>query len=148
MRASASILIHKPVEQVFDYVANVEKMDEWVIGVSEPRRTSPGDYDAGSTFTSKYAYGGKTHVIDYETIEFDPPWRHAVRATRGPFPFEGAVDLEQTPGGTLVTNTIDAGPDGRATRIIFALAGPLLRRLMRKQLLRELEKLRERLEKA
>ena len=54
MKTSTSIVIEKPIEDVFVFAANVENMDRWFKGISETRLTSDGDYGAGSTFASKY----------------------------------------------------------------------------------------------
>jgi hypothetical protein len=47
-----------------------------------------------------------------------------------------------------VTNTIEAGADGRFTAVTFALFGPVVRWLMRRRLAAELDVLKERLESA
>ena len=146
MQASASIIIDKLIDAVFAFAANVENMDKWVIGVTEPRRTSDGAFGVGSTFFSKYTYGGKTSDINYVVTAHEPPRRHAVKATSGPFPFEGTIDLEPAGNGTKITNTIDAGSDSTATSVIFFLCGPVLRVMMRKQLRKELEGLKQILE--
>ena len=148
MKASASVVIDRPIEEVFAFVADVENADRWVNGVTEPRRTSEGEFGVGATFASKYTWGNKTHDITYVVTAHDPPTRHAVKSTSGPFPFEGAIDLEAVAGGTWVTNTIDAGTDSIATSVIFALFGPLLRMSMRKRLRAELAGLKATLEGA
>jgi hypothetical protein len=142
MRASVSEMLDQPIEEVFAFVASVEHMGHWVNGVSEPRRTSEGPFGVGSTFASKYTYGNKTHDIAYVVTAHDPPTRHAVRSTAGPFPFEGVVTLEPVGRGTRITNTIDAGADSTFTSVIFVLFGPLVRMMMRQQLRKELQSLK------
>jgi uncharacterized protein YndB with AHSA1/START domain len=146
MRASASAVIDRPVEEVYAFVTAVENLDQWVAGVTEPRRTSDGEFGVGATFSSKYTYAGNTHHVSYVVTAHDPPARHAVKATSGPFPFEGILELEPVAGRTKITHTIDAGADGVATQVVFTLCGPLLRVLMRKQLRKELEGLKALLE--
>ncbi len=147
MKAAASAVIDKPIEEVFAFVANAENMARWVVGVAEPKWTSNGVRGVGATFASKYTYAGNTHHLTYEVTAHDPPSCYAVKATSGPFPFEGLLELEPVGGKTKITNTIDAGADGAATRVIFVLFGPLLRILMRKQLRKELEGLKVLLER-
>jgi len=146
VQASVSIIIERPIAAVFAFAANVENMDKWVVGVTEPRRTSDGQFGVGSTFFSKYTYAGKTHDINYVVTAYDPPRRQAVKSTSGPFPFVGTIELEAAGSGTKITNTIDAGSDSAATSAIFFLCGPLLRRMMRKQLRKELEELKKNVE--
>ena len=142
MKASASLVVSKPIDELFGFVENVENMDRWVVGVSEPKWTSPKRSEVGATFASKYTYVGRTHDITYEVTQRESPRRLAVRSTSGPFPFEGVLELEETAEGTRVTNIIDAGADGTGTKIMFTLFGPLLRMGMRRQLRKELESLK------
>ena len=57
------------------------------------------------------------------------------------FPFEGTLELEETEGGTRVRNTITAGSDSGFTTFMFTVLAPLCRRMMRKQLAKELDRL-------
>lgn len=146
MRASASLVIDVPIRTVFAFVADIENMDRWINGVTGPKRTSEGELGVGSTFESGYTYAGKTRRVAYRTVEFEPPTRIASEWTSGPFPFEAVTDLEPAGDGTRITHAIDAGPDNRAVAIWFAVFGPILRWLMRRQLRRELQSLKELLE--
>ena len=146
MRAGTSIVVERPIEDVWSFVANIENMDRWVVGVSEPRMSNGRDMGVGATYTSKYAHAGKTHTIDYEVTGYEPPRHFATQSTEGPFPFQGELDLERAGQGTKVTNTIDAGSDGLFTTITFALLGPLVRIMMRRQLHKELVALKTTLE--
>ncbi|MAG35854.1 MAG: hypothetical protein CL878_06390 [Dehalococcoidia bacterium] len=142
MRAETRIEVERPIEDVWAFVADIENMGQWVDGVSEPRMSNGNDMGEGATFTSKYTYGGKTHTLDYEVTAYKPPKRLAMRSTEGPFPFDGELDLETVGGGTLVTNTIDAGSDGTFTTVMVALFGPVLRMMMRRRLHQELVSLK------
>jgi len=96
----------------------------------------------GLTFATQYAFNGRQAEIDYVITVFEAPHRYGIRATSGPFPFESVVVLEEVPEGTSMTYTIDAGSDSKATSVIFALFGPLLRKAMTKRLNRQLEDLK------
>ena len=146
MKAGTSIVVERPIEDVWAFVANIENMDKWVVGVSEPRLSNGRDMGVGATYTSKYTYAGKTQTIDYEVTAYEPHRHFATRSTEGPFPFEGELDLERVGQGTKVTNTIDAGSDGLFTTITFKLLGPLVRISMRRQLHKELVALKSILE--
>lgn len=146
MKSSAAIDVDRSIEEVFAFVANVENMERWVDGVGDARLASDGEVAVGSTIESDYTYRGKTFEMDMEVTAFEEPTRFGTRATEGPFPFDGLVELEEIPGGTRVTNTIDAGSDSWMTTVIFTLGGPIVRRMMRKQLATELEELRDALD--
>ena len=85
MKASASIVIDKPISEVWDFVSDIENMDKWVNGVKDPKPISGGEWGVGSTFESGYEYAGKTHRITYEITEFDSPSLISMRSTSGPF---------------------------------------------------------------
>lgn len=148
MKTSATIMIERPIEDVFVFAANIENMGRWFTGVSEPRLTSDGDYGAGSTFASKYTYGGKTHDMAYEVVAYSPPTQHNFRSTSGPFPVQAYLKLRSDGINTEATHTIDAGSDSAITSLMFALLGPFLKIIMRKQLRQELTNLKMALESA
>ena len=148
MEATARRVVTRPIEDVWEYVSSVENMGEWVDGVSDVRREDGDDLGVGSRFSSKYTYRGETFDVDYEVTAYEPPNRLDVRSTDGPFPFAGSIRLTEVDGGTEVSNTIDAGSDGLVTSAIFAVLGPLLRRLMRRRLAEELDLLAGEVERA
>ncbi len=148
MEASASITINKPIEEVWDFVIDIKNMDRWVTGVSEHRSTSEGEFKAGSTFTSRYTYRGKTFHVDYDVTGLSAPSGFSVEATSGPFPFRGILELDSVGDRTEVSNSMEAGADSTATKVIFFLFGPLLRKVMRRRLLKELNVLKDILEGA
>ena len=121
-------------------------MDRWITGVTGPKWTSDSGSGVGSTFESHYTYAGRTHSVEYRTVELEPPGRMAMEWTSGPFPFESVTDLEPAAEGTRITHTIDAGANNRAIAVWFVLFGPILRSLMRRQLRKELQTLKEPLE--
>ena len=145
MRATATTLLDRPVQEVWAFVSDVETMAAWVEGVSDVEPPADG-LNVGARFSSSYSYRGKTFDVDYEVTAVDPPTRLDIRSTEGPFPFEGTLRLTPVDGRTRVSNTIDAGSDGLATTLIFTLLGPIMRRVMRRQLATELDALADALE--
>ncbi|WP_276246936.1 SRPBCC family protein [Haladaptatus sp. YSMS36] len=145
MQSSASITVDRPIEDVYAYISNVENMANWADGVRNVRYVSGAENEVGATYTSEYTYSGRTTEMSYEITAVEPPNRFAMVGT-GPFPFEGELLLTATPTGTRVTNSIDAGADGRFTKVMFTVLGPLMRRLMAGQLGKELEILKGELE--
>jgi uncharacterized protein YndB with AHSA1/START domain len=146
MKASATVNIHRPTAEIFEYLANVENLDAWMNGVSEPRMTSPDGPGVGATFTGVYTYVGRSHELTYEFAEFEPPTRLLWRTTSGPFPYQSEMTLEPTEEGARVVNSVNAGPAGFVSAIWFALFAPLLRPSMGRQLRRELVVLKDLLE--
>lgn len=49
MRASTSVIINRPVREVWDFIADLGNMDKWVSGVSDQQQTlMTNDLAAGS----------------------------------------------------------------------------------------------------
>jgi len=129
--------------RAWEFVSDVTNYDRWVKGLTEPRRTSPDPFGPGSTYASKYTYGGRTHELTYEVTEYVAPQRMSVRSTSGPCPFEGTTTVEPAAAGARVRQQITFGADGAFASFLFMILGPFLRWCTKKQLRKELERLRE-----
>lgn len=146
MEATATIHIDRDQNEVFEYVSNPINMAQWVDGLSDIRLTSNGGVNKGTTFESKYTYGAGTYDMQFEVTYFDAPRRFGTKSEEGPFPFNALLVMQKDPKGTVIDSTIEVGADGVFTKVMFTLLGPLMRRSMRKQLLKELRVLKSRLE--
>ena len=100
----------------------------------------------GTTFHSKYNYRGKSFDMDHEISAFDPPNTLGTRSTEGPFSYDGHLVLTESDGGTVVSNTVEVGSDSWMTSVMFAVAAPLMRRMMRGQLVKELKAMKRELD--
>ncbi len=144
LSATASVEIDRPIETVWAFVTDLANMPQWVDGVSEPAffpgaGPEPSALGPGVPFTSRYTYAGRTHTMHYVVTAFEPPGRYALESTEGPYPVELTLRLDAAPGGaTTLAKTTRAGSDGPVTSAMFLLFGPLLRRLMRRQIAKEL----------
>ena len=108
MNTKTSIIIERPIDEVFAYVSNVENMSRWVSGVDRVRLISD-KVKSGATFTAEYAEGIRKAAIDFKVVEFEPPTRFATKSERGPFsfPFRGTLELRAVGDTTEVTNNVD-----------------------------------------
>ena len=141
IRASANVLVNRPIGEVWEFVANVETMDQWVKGISETKRPA-GDLEVGSTFPSKFIHGAHTFDVSHRVTELDSPSRFGTESTEGPFQYSSVLQLEDSDGATRVTNTLRAGSGSAA-----GLLAPVLRWGMRRQLSKELKALKRAIER-
>ena len=141
MKTTAEITIGKPIDRVWEFVSNIENLALWVEGIEAPEQTPDGPIGAGTTYHSKYNYRGKSFDMDHEIYEFEPPNRLDTRSIEGPFPYDVTMVLAEADGGTSVSNMVEAGSDSWMTSVIFAVAGPRVRKAMRGQLMKELRAL-------
>mgnify|MGYP001812326232 FL=1 len=140
MNVSASVIIDCPQSDVFAFVSDVSNMPAWVSGVTRARMLSDEMHE-GALFTCEYTRNWRGADIELRVFTFDPPNTLGTEMARGPFSFEGRLELEAVEGGTRVTNYIVADPDSLSTRFAAMVFGPFTRSSMRKRLTRELEAL-------
>ena len=143
MIAKSSIVIERSIDEVFDYVSNVENMPRWVSGVSRVKLASD-KVKSGARFTADYAQGMRRSAIDFKVVEFEPPTRFATKSERGPFsfPFRGTLELRAVGDSTEITNNVETGEESVATRIADLLFWPIVKRSIRRRLQEELLALR------
>lgn len=143
MIAKTSIVIDRSIDEVFEYVSNVENMPRWVSGVSRVKLLSDR-VKSGARFTADYAEGLIRSGIDFKVVEFEPPVRFTTTSERGPFsfPFRGTLELRRVGDATEVTTNVETGPESLAARLAGVLFGPILRRSTVKRLQEELQALR------
>jgi carbon monoxide dehydrogenase subunit G len=129
-KTEASVMIDRPVEEVWKFVTDVEKMPKYETGIIETKLTSSGPLGVGSTSISKRSDG----VYTFRCTEFEPNRRFfieftsekgrgaALRGTR-----EGAV-LQAMDGKTKLDAVWDLRLHG-----FYRLLGPMISRSMKKQ---------------
>jgi ligand-binding SRPBCC domain-containing protein len=143
MHVEESVVINRPPEEVFDYVANRENLPEWSAPIQEVRKETQGPLlEEGARYTTVAKFLGRRFETPFEVIVHDRPRRHTDRSTGGPFPQEFTHIFEEVEGGgTRLTEVTDGEPGG-----FFRLAGPLLEIAGRRQFRADLDTLKDLLE--
>ncbi len=106
-QASYSVVIGRPIDAVFSFIADGERCPEWRPGVLDIKRTS------GDGLGARYTQGvkgpmGRRVAADYEVTVFEPPRRLEFQTVTGPARPHGRYDLELVDGGTRLTFSLDA----------------------------------------
>lgn len=143
MNTKTSIVIERPIEEVFAYVSDVENMPLWVSGVRRVRLLSK-KIKAGARFSADYAEGMRNSAIDFQIVEFEPPVRFTTTAVRGPFsfPFRGTFEFRAVGEATEVVSNVETGDESVATRLADFFFGPIVRRGFQRRLQAELATLK------
>ena len=137
-----SIVINRPVEQVFDYLSDVEKMVEWTGPTIEAKFTSESPRGVGTTSSRFSKFLGRRIETEMETVEYEPHKLIVNKAISGPIPdFKERISVESVDGGTKVTISLEGEPGG-----LFKLATPILARRARGQVANDAETLKDVLE--
>ena len=140
--AEGSIVINRPLEEVFDYVSNVDNFPEWAGGAIEVHKDDTGPLREGYRFTVIVSLLGRRFENPYELTSYEPPRRYKHRGTGGPIPSqEWTYTLQEAAGGTRLTRAVEGEPGG-----FFKLADPLIERFFKRQIKTDLETLKGLLE--
>lgn len=139
-----SVVINRPVEQVWNYLTDFENTPSWDIGVLETRQTSEGPAGLGTTFQNIGPFLGRNAVREYRVTEYIPNKKVAVRLTN-PDKFiqqaEVAYTFEPAKNGTDLTFK-----GGIEFRGLFKLLQPILLQRAKKDGQGDLENLKRLLE--
>ena len=124
-----SVVINKPVEEVFEFISNSENNPQWQSGSQEVVKTSEGPIGVGTTYKSVSQILGKRLESVVEYTAYEPNKTVAGKVTSGPLPFQFETTFEPAAeGGTKVTSSGSGDPGG-----FFKLAEPLVGRMLKRQ---------------
>ncbi len=137
-RFAQSVIIDRPVEEVFAFLARLENETLWQQGLIEAKVTSDGPIGVGSTGEEVRSSMGRRVTTAWTVTAWEPDRRFAFKVTK-PVPFTAAYDFATVPGGTRVE--ITAEPTG-FSRLLW----PLIAGTGRKQYETDFAKLKQVLE--
>jgi uncharacterized protein YndB with AHSA1/START domain len=137
-----SILIHKPVKRVFDFISTPENDGRWQDGTLETKQTSQGPMGLGSTFQSAGQDRGHPVENNFEVTTFKPGRKFAFKSVSTQMSTSYVFDAVE--GGTRLTATMQS-PDPAG---ILKLAGPYLARQLKRQFKGNIARMKNLLEAA
>lgn len=140
-KVEVSVVINRPIEEVFAFAANIENNAQWQSGVLEAQVTSEGPIGVGTTYRYVTQLLGRRIEADGEVTEYESNRKYSFKSTSGPFPIEGGLTCEAAEGGTKVTLAVEADVGG-----FFKMAEPLVVRTIKKQFEADVGKLKDLLE--
>ncbi len=140
-KVEATVLIDRPIEEVFAYVADPSKAAQWAGPVVESRITSEGPVGLGTTSSRTTQFLGRNIESTYEITEYEPNSRYADKTTSGPVPINSRISFDSVDGGTKVTIAGELNAGG-----FFKLAEPLVARMARRQVETDAQTLKDLLE--
>lgn len=109
IKIERSIVIDRPVDEVFALVTDGSKASGWQRGLEAVE----GRTDlVGSQYTEVRKLMGKEMKSTMEVSTYEPDSRWVTRVVKGPVPFEVTVTFEPSGGGTRMTTRIDGQPTG------------------------------------
>jgi uncharacterized membrane protein len=101
IRFENTVVINRPVEEVFEFVANFQNVPKWNYYVTDVRKLSDGPIEVGTTFHQVR----KTDQQDYQVTEYEPGRKVVVQTLPGSTPqFEMRFMFEAQNGGTRLVD--------------------------------------------
>jgi uncharacterized protein YndB with AHSA1/START domain len=111
--AQRTVTVHRPVDDVFAYLADGANNRRWRDGVLEIERVS-GDGGVGTTYRQVLKGPGGRHIPgDYRVTAYEQPRLLAFEVVAGPLRPVGRYELTADGAtATTLTFTLDAQPKG------------------------------------
>lgn len=136
------IVIIRPAEEVFEFLANLENDLQWRREWVAARKISDGSPGVGATFRLTGEMFGRQIPTVYEVIEYEPCRTVAWKAVSGPFPLSFRRSFERGEGSTRVTIQYDISEVRGFGKLVLSL----LARSVRRQHEGDLRKLKDLIE--
>jgi uncharacterized membrane protein len=136
-----SIIIHRPIEEVFAFVSDQTKAPQWQRGLLEVRRTTNNPSGVGTKYTAVRKFLGRKIELSNEYIKYEPNKQITFIGGSGPARFEASYLTESTTEGTKLTCQMQMEQGG-----LFSLAEPMIARSLKQDFetnLRDLKTLLE-----
>lgn len=127
IEVETSVLIDRPLPEVFTYVTNFENDPNWIKEAVDSEKTSPGPIGVGTTFSNTVQFLGRRFENKFQIVEYEPNQRLVAKILSGPILFEMTETFESVNGSTRLTIVDQVDPKG-----FFKLAQPLMGRELKK----------------
>ena len=125
-----SVVINRPVKQVFAFVSDLENDPPWS-GAAEMRRTSPGPVGIGTTFQPRDRLLGRRLELTLRVVGYEPNRKITLRTTSKRLSFAGTRMVEPVGEDATRVTFVGGGRAGGVWRLaeplLVAVGGPRLR---------------------
>lgn len=140
-KIETSIVIDRPVDEVFALVSNVENNPKWSAAFIEAKKTSAGPIGVGTTWRSVGKLFGQRIEQEEEYTEYEPNRKITIRSKSGPFPVQIWQTFQPVESGTRISIDGTIEPGG-----FFKLAEPLFANMMKRSVEADLANLKDLME--
>jgi carbon monoxide dehydrogenase subunit G len=143
MNFETAVHVRRPLEAVFDYLADPLNFPQWNSAVQAVHKTSAGPPEVGSTYSMARRLPSGRAENQLEVVARTRPEEFALRTTSGPTPFLYRYSLASEDGETDVRLAATIEAEG-----ILALLGPLATTAVKKGVDDNLATLKQIIERA
>jgi uncharacterized protein YndB with AHSA1/START domain len=110
VRAEESIFVERPIEEVFAYLTDLERVPEWQTNVLFLQLQSPGGLRPGARLVELRKFLGRKVESVVEVTAYEPPHRYTIKVQSGPIPFEISNVFSESGGGTRIDAAVEGEP--------------------------------------
>ena len=112
-----TVIIPRPVEEVFAFLADFENVPEWNYAIVETTKVSPGPVGVGTTYHQTRSIPSRSEE-SFEVTAFEAPRRLEIQGQIGPFRARVGYMLEPTGTETRLRNAVDLGSSGLSAIVV------------------------------
>ena len=140
MRFENSVVISQPVEQVFEFVTNIQNNVKWQTDIMELEITSESPFGLGASYRCVNRFLGKRVESEGVITDYEPDKACHLRITSGANTAECSMLFEAEEGGTKFTASGVYDPG------LFKLVKIIVKRKVNQQMKKDMLKLKHILE--
>ncbi len=112
IRIETRVVINRPIDEVFEFVSDVENNPLWQSSIVEGKQTSSGSLGVGTTIMTIGRYLGLRIKTDWEVIEYEPNKKYVAKSFSGSGQAKGTWSFEPVTNGTRVDLVAEMGLSG------------------------------------
>ena len=106
IKVEDSVVIERPIEDVFAYVADQTNAPHWQAGLVEVRRTTDGPIGVGARHTALRSFMGRRMELTNEYVTFEPNREITFLGASGPLTVQASYLFEATTEGVRLTSRV------------------------------------------
>jgi hypothetical protein len=136
------IMIHRPVDEVFASVCDLQNSPQWQKGLVEARQITEGPVEIGTQYANvrKFTPGRNLESV-FQCTTYELNKKIAFKTLSSLWPYEDIYLFESVDGGTRLVNRLELQISGWMT-----LAGPLIAFGLRSDMAANIRNLKDMLE--
>lgn len=114
VRFTADVVIERPVQLVFAFVARAENGSMWNSAVRQVRQSSEGPVGVGTEYSMSRQLPSGPVENTLQVVDYQPNKSYAIRVTSGPTPFQYRYRVEPLGDRTRVSLSAEGSLGGPA----------------------------------
>ena len=142
LRVTESVVIERPVAEVFAFAGTYENDPRWRAGVLEMRQDPPDGSGVGTLTREVMRVFGRRQVTAAKVVEYELDARTAFESVESSLPVRGYRAFEAVDGDTRFTYELSA-----ELSPLYRLLAPILRPILQRQVAGDLQRLKALLER-